>query len=179
MKKSACFTALKIGIVLGIIISATAFILSALRANLYVRLIPHWVIYLFATVTCFIWAFSITYRGDQKVNFLDALIILGVVSITAAMVNGLEAYYFTAHYDQTFLTESMETAQANWKKYNYSEEAIATQWEQTLFKDPVNYGWETTKNTFFFNNVLGGFAFITYFIWWLLKKPKKRRIQKV
>lgn len=166
------------GITLGLLIAFAAFIHSALRHNLYASLIPLWVVYLFTTVFCYLWAFSLANKQDNQVNFISAILLVGVIAIIASLINGLEAYFFTQIYDPNYLPEMMREAKENWKQYNYTEASAQTQWEQTLYKDPLNHGMETIKTMFVFNSILGSLAFVMYFIRWMLKNSKKRRKRK-
>ena len=179
MKKDILYIAVKVGLVLGGIVAASAFIHSALRHNLYASLIPLWVVYLFATVFCYLWAYSLANKKENQVNFISAILLVAIIATIAALINGLEAYAFTEFYDTNYLSEMMSEAKENWKQYNYTEASIQTQWEQTLYKDPFNHGFETFKTMFIFNSVLGSFAFVMYFIRWMLKKPKKRAKRKI
>ncbi len=178
MKKDILYIALKVGTVLGLIIAVSAFIHSALRHNLYASLIPLWVVYLFTTVFCYIWAFSLANKKENQVNFISAILLVGIIASFAALINGLEAYFFTQIFDPTYLSEMMSEAKENWKQYNYTEASIQTQWEQTLYKDPINHGFETAKTMFVFNGALGSIAFVMYFIRWMLKNSKKRTNRK-
>lgn len=161
------------GIILGLIIAISVFVHTALRHNMYANLIPLWVIYVFATISCYLIAFSQAKNAENHINFISGILIVGIIAIIAAVMNGLEAYLFSQFYDTNYLSDMLIEAQENWKKHNRTAASTHTQWEQTLYKDPVNHGIETAKTMFFFNNVLGTVSFVMYFIRWVLKNSKK------
>ncbi len=173
MNKNIFFIALKIGIVLGLIVSISAFIHSAMRHNVYATLIPLWVVYVFATVSCYLWAFSAANKLESRINFISSILLVAIIAFLAAVINGLEAYFFTQIYDDNYLAEMKTAAYESWKAYNYTTESPETQWQQILYENPKNYGWETTKTQFKFNTILGSLSFVAYFIRWMLKNSKK------